>query len=290
MTLTAARRTAPSAVLFAGLLLTHPAVSPNDTENLLPSAAIQIAAPKPRSWEETAGRFLDHALSDQLTFHGIPGAAVAVVQGGKILHLGGYGQADLEKRKPVSAETTLFRTGSVSKLCTWTAVMQLVEQGRLDLRTDVNQYLFAFQVPETYPEPITLSHLLTHTAGFEDRAFGFYAHTAGDLLPLGRFLASHMPARIFPPGEVSAYSNYGASLAGYLVEQVSGVPFEENVEMQILAPLGMADSSFRSPCRRRSRHIWSRATAPRCSQATSSWNWPHPSAPCPPLPQTWRDS
>ncbi|MCP5111238.1 MAG: beta-lactamase family protein, partial [bacterium] len=216
-------------------------------ENLQPSAAIQSAAPQPLTWAETAGRFLDHVLSDQLAFHGIPGAAVAVVHDGKILHLGGYGHADLQQRKPVSAETTLFRTGSVSKLFTWTAVMQLVEQGRLDLHADVNQYLSAFQVPDTYPEPIALAHLLTHTAGFEDRAFGFYARTAGDVVPLGRFLASHMPARIFPPGEVSAYSNYGASLAGYLVERVSGVPFEEYVETQILAPLGMADSSFRQP-------------------------------------------
>jgi CubicO group peptidase (beta-lactamase class C family) len=247
VSLTGARRTAPSAALFAGLLLTHPAVLPNDAEHLSPSAAIQIATPQPLSWAETAGLFLDHALSDQLAFRGIPGAAVAVVQGGKILHLAGYGQADLQQRKPVSAETTLFRTGSVSKLFTWTAVMQLVEQGRLDLYADVNQYLSAFQIPETYPEPITLAHLLTHTAGFEERAFGFYARAAGELVPLGRFLADHMPARIFPPGEVSAYSNYGASLAGYVVEQVSGVPFEDYVETQILAPLGMADSSFRQP-------------------------------------------
>ena len=153
MSLTSARRTARSAALFAGLLLTHPAVFPSDAENLSPSAAIQIAAPQLRSWAETAGRFLDHALSDQLTFRGIPGAAVAVVQGGKLLHLGGYGQADLQQRKPVSAETTLFRTGSVSKLFTWTAVMQRVEQGGLDLQADINQYLCAFQVPDRKPTP-----------------------------------------------------------------------------------------------------------------------------------------
>ena len=119
MSLTGVRQTVPFALL-AGLLLTHPAVSSNDTENLSPKklspgAAIQIVAPQPLTWAETAGRFLDHAVNDQLALHGIPGAAVAVVHDGKILHLGGYGLADLQQRKPVSAVTTLFRTGSVSK-------------------------------------------------------------------------------------------------------------------------------------------------------------------------------
>ena len=92
--------------------------------------------------------------------------------------------------------------------------MQLVERGRLDLHADVNQYLTAIRIPATFPEQVTLAHLLTHTAGFEDRKFGFYARNAAELMPLGTFLAIHMPARIFPPGEVSASSNYGAALAG----------------------------------------------------------------------------
>ncbi|MEA3275141.1 MAG: serine hydrolase domain-containing protein [Pseudomonadota bacterium] len=281
----------PTAVLFAGLLLAYLAVFPAGAEGFSPSAAQQIAARRSPPREEDVGPFLDRTLNAQLALHGIPGAAVAIVQGGKILHLGGYGQADLQQGKPVSAETTLFRTGSVSKLFTWTAVMQLVEQGNLDLHADVNQYLTlhdtrvaaedehtgplkgfpspltlspagrggrrapparidriaAVQIPANYPEPVTLAHLLTHTAGFEDRAFGFYARTAADLQPLGAFLAAHMPARIFPPGEVSAYANYGASLAGHIIERVSGLPFEGYIEQHILDPLGMSSSSFRQP-------------------------------------------
>jgi CubicO group peptidase (beta-lactamase class C family) len=201
-------------------------------------------------WALRAGQvpaFFDRLLRSQLALDGIPGAVVALVQGDETLYLGGFGKADLASGKPVSAQETLFRTGSVSKLVTWTAVMQLVERGLLDLHADVNRYLDAFQIPATDPEPVTLAHLLTHTAGFEDRGFGFYARSEADLVPLGAFLAARMPARIFPPGQVSAYSNYGAALAGYLVERVSGLSFEDYVEARVLAPLGMSASSFRQP-------------------------------------------
>jgi CubicO group peptidase (beta-lactamase class C family) len=119
----------------------------------------------------------------QLALFGIPGAAVAVVQGDKTLYLGGLGKGDLASNEPLSARETLFRTGSVSKLVTWTTVMQLVEQGTLDLHADVNRYLDTFQIPAPYPEPVTLAHLLTHTAGFEDRGFGFYARSGGSSRP-----------------------------------------------------------------------------------------------------------
>jgi len=224
------------------LLLAHPNVLAIDAAEPESSSAAGLSAQL-----SPIGPLLDRFLNTQLALERIPGAVVALVKGDKVLHLGGYGMADIASSGQVSAEATLFRTGSVSKVFTWTAVMQLIEQGSLDLRADVNQYLSTFQIPPTYPEPITLAHLLTHTAGFEDRAFGFYARSPEGLLPLETFLAAHMPARIFPPGEVSAYSNYGAALAGHLVEQVSGLTFEDYVESHILAPLGMASSSFRQP-------------------------------------------
>jgi hypothetical protein len=116
----------------------------------------------------------------------------------EILHLAGYGKADPGGGQSVSPRETLCRVGSVSKPVTWTAVMQLVEQGRLDLHADVNRYLDRFQIPATFPEPVTLAHLLTHTAGFEERGFGTYAHSAKDLVPLGTFLAAQMPRPATP--------------------------------------------------------------------------------------------
>ncbi len=192
--------------------------------------------------------FLDGVISTQLQGDHIPGAAVSVVKDGQLLFAKGYGSADLQAGKPVNAQTTLFRLGSVSKLFTATAVLQLAEQGKLNLHADVNTYLKTFHLPATYPEPITLADLLTHTAGFEGRDTGLQAaRTTSDLEPLGQLLAEHVPARVRHPGELTAYSNYGVALAGYIVEQVSGMPFEQYVEQHIFQPLRMRESSFRQP-------------------------------------------
>jgi CubicO group peptidase (beta-lactamase class C family) len=241
------RWTVARAALGVILLLASSTLFAGNKEVSNPLPAQGLSANQSALTVEDLSAFLEPALNMQRALFGIPGAAVAVVQGGKTLYLGGFGKANLASNEPVSAQETLFRTGSISKLVTWTAVMQLIEQGKFDLHTDVNQYLDTFQIPATHPAPITLAHLMTHTAGFEDRGFGFYARSKADLMPLDTFLASRMPARIFAPGKVSAYSNYGAALAGYLVEQVSGLPFEDYVEAQVLAPLGMSASSFRQP-------------------------------------------
>jgi len=190
--------------------------------------------------------FLDGVLAAEMASNHIPGVMVAVVKDGSLLLAKGYGYADLEERTPVDPEQTLFRTGSVSKLITWTAVMQLVEQGKLSLDTDVNEYL-DFAIPDTYPEPITLRHLLSHTPGFEDKGSGMHKLQAEQMSSLDGYLKANLPARVFPPGEVLAYSNYGATLAGYIVERVSGLSFNEYVEQNIFAPLGMAHSTFRQP-------------------------------------------
>jgi len=191
--------------------------------------------------------FLNGVLSVQLADDHIPGATVSVVKNGRLFFAKGYGDADRQHGKLVSANTTLFRIGSVSKLFTWTAVMQLAEQGKVNLHADVSTYLKTFHLPATYPQPITLAHLLTHTAGFEDRGTGTFAQTTSDLEPLGQWLAVHIPARVRPPGELTAYSNYGGALAGYIVEQVSGLPFDQYVEQHLFQPLDMHSSTFRQP-------------------------------------------
>jgi CubicO group peptidase (beta-lactamase class C family) len=177
----------------------------------------------------------------------VPGAAVAVVADGKVYFTKGYGYADLEKNRKVDPATTLFRIGSVTKLFTWTAVMQLAEKGKLDLKADVNTYLKAFKIPATYPEPITMTHLLAHTAGFEDFVLWNFSYDPASLKPLGEVLAAELPARVRPPGQLSVYSNHGAALAGYIVQEVSGLPWEDYVEKNILAPLDMRHTTVRQP-------------------------------------------
>ena len=130
-------------------------------------------------------------------------ATVSVVKDGKLLFAKGYGVANIEESRQVVASETLFRIGSVTKLFTWTAVMQLVEQGRLDLNADVNSYLEALEIPDTYPQPITMADLMTHTPGFEDRQLGLSVLEKEHSRPLAAALAADMPARIYPPGAVS---------------------------------------------------------------------------------------
>jgi CubicO group peptidase (beta-lactamase class C family) len=189
--------------------------------------------------------FLDGVIPVELKAEDIAGAAVAVVKGAQPLLVKGYGYADVEKKTPVTGDATLFRPGSISKLFTWTAVMQQVEQGKLDLDRDVNDYL-DFKIPATYPKPITLRNLMTHTPGFEE-AFKNLILDTTHIEPLGPYLAAHVPNRIYPPGEVPAYSNYGAALAGYIVQRVSGQPFAEYVDAHIFKPLGMQHSTFAQP-------------------------------------------
>ena len=186
--------------------------------------------------------FLDDYFGSTMAEYHIAGAAVSVVKDGRLLFAKGYGYADIEKGIPVDPEQTIFRIGSVGKTLTWTAVMQLVEQGKLDLDADVNTYL-DFRIPDTYPEPITLKHLMTHTSGFEERWLESLVSDVGDLMPAREWLISNTPGRVRPPGEAAGYSNYNAMLAGYIVSQVSGQPYDQYIQEHIFDPLGMVNST-----------------------------------------------
>jgi len=196
--------------------------------------------------QQDVSAFLDGIMPQQLAREDIAGAVISVVRDGKVIFARGYGYSDVEKKRPVSPEDTLFRPGSISKLFTWTSVMQLVEQGKLDLDRDVNDYL-DFKIPTTYPKPITLRNIMTHTAGFEESVQELFVADAKDLQPIGPYLQKHMPTRIFPPGTTPAYSNYATTMAGYIVQRVSGQDYFDYVDEHIIKPLGMTHSTFRQP-------------------------------------------
>ncbi len=226
-----------------------PAPSPLLSAPSLPanvSAVAPQANPSPELTKADFETFLDALISSQLRNRDIAGAVVSVVKDGQVLFQKGYGYADVEANKPVVPDQTLFRPGSISKLFTATAVMQLVEQGELNLDRDVNDYL-DFKIPKTYPDPVTLRQLLTHTAGFEETLKNLFVAHDSNMKPLRTYLVKQMPARIFPPGKVLSYSNYGFTLAGYIVERVSGEKFERYIENHILKPLRMNNSTFDQP-------------------------------------------
>ena len=176
----------------------------------------------------------------------IPGGVIVIVKDGKILFAKGYGYADIEKSRPVDPATTIFRPGSVSKLFTWTAVMQLVQAGKIDLDADVNKYI-DFTIPPYEGKPVTMRDLMTHTGGFEETVRDLLVDRQDQVLPIDVYLKRRLPTRIFPPGKIIAYSNYGATLAGYIVQRISGEKFEDYIGKHIFAPLKMAHSSFLQP-------------------------------------------
>jgi len=202
-------------------------------------------APRPLTREDLEP-WLDGFMPNALKSGDIAGAVVVVVKDGQVLFARGYGYADVARGKPVDPAITLFRPGSISKLFTWTAVMQLAEQGKLDLDRDVNAYL-DFRIPPKDGKPVTLRQIMTHTAGFEEHLKALFVAAPARPVPLAEWEKTQLPRRIFPPGQTPAYSNYAAALAGYIVQRVSGEPFEAYVEHHIFTPLGMVHATFRQP-------------------------------------------
>ncbi|MFF2093374.1 serine hydrolase [Paenibacillus sp. NPDC058174] len=193
--------------------------------------------------------FIDGIMNVQMENYKIPGAVIAIVKDGKTVLAKGYGHADIEKGTPIDPKTSLFRIASTTKLFTWTAVMQLVEQGKIDLDADINSYLKSMKVPDTYSQPITMRHLMTHTAGFEEGGVGYQITTDPAKLPgsISETLTKHRLARVNPPGEMMSYSNYGTALAGLIVEEVSGMSYNDYIQKNIFDTLDMKYASVQEP-------------------------------------------
>jgi CubicO group peptidase (beta-lactamase class C family) len=217
-----------------------PVVSPTPTApGALPVGVHPLDASDLKAW-------LDGLLPYAMKTGDIAGAVIAVVKDGKVLFEQGYGYADVEKHIPMDPDKTLVRPGSTSKLFTWTAVMQLIEQGKIDLDRNVDDYL-DFKVSPPKGAPITMRDLMNHKAGFEEGLKDILAKDPEKLPSTEAYLKEHPRPLLFRPGEVPAYSNYGCALAGYIVQRVSGEPFERYVEQHILLPLGMRQSTFDQP-------------------------------------------
>jgi CubicO group peptidase (beta-lactamase class C family) len=190
--------------------------------------------------------FFDGLVPLQMERSDVAGSTVLVMKDGKELLKKGYGYSDVTKKSPVDPDTSMFRLASISKLFTWVSVMQLSEQGKLDIDADVNKYL-DFQIAPAFDKPVTLRNLMTHTGGFEEVVHDIIFVDPKKAHSLRDFMIQNQPRRMYPPGEIPAYSNYGVGLAGYIVERVSAEPFEQYVSEHIFMPLGMKHSSFNEP-------------------------------------------
>lgn len=171
-------------------------------------------------------------------------AAVGVFQGNEVLHAGYYGETDMENHIPAD-ESSVYEWGSISKTLIWVSAMQLWEQGRLDLERDVREYLpDGFFQHLSYDEPITMMNLMNHNAGWQETTLPIWKTDENAILPLGEELQAIEPAQIHRPGEVTAYSNYGAAVAGYVIECVTGQDYCEYVHENIFEPLGMEHTAL----------------------------------------------
>ncbi|RQG91487.1 class A beta-lactamase-related serine hydrolase [Natrarchaeobius halalkaliphilus] len=191
--------------------------------------------------------FVDETVPDLLDDHDVVGASMAVVRSDGVELARGFGDADRADGIPVDADETTFRIGSVSKPFVWTAAMQLIEEGRIDPDEDVRNSLESVSISDAYDEPMTVAHLATHTAGFEERFRGTWIDDPDERRALADVLNESQPERVRPPGEIASYSNYGTALAGQLVADVAGTSFEDYVAESLFEPLSMTTATFEQP-------------------------------------------
>lgn len=229
----------------AGLFMSMPVEAQSSSTNAQ-SPCIQDEVSSSQISQSKVCNFFESRMNNLLEKYHIPGATVSVTEHDKIIFSGGYGKADVEKKTQFT-DKSLVRVASISKLFTYTAVMQLVEQGKIKLDDNVNDYLKDFKIPEKYSKPITINNFMDHTSGFEDSYIEIGSRTASDVPELRKFLATHIPERIYEPGQVASYSNYDAALAGYIVSLVSGIPYPEYIQKSIFEPLQMYNSTAFEP-------------------------------------------
>ena len=193
-------------------------------------------------------KIVDDLVRAQMADNRIPGMSVAVVRNGRLVQAAGYGLSNIERGTSVDPATTLFRVGSITKLFTYTAAMQLVEQGLLGLDDDVNGRLSGVQIAPKFGRPVTVNEIMHHRAGFGegDLGYDFFGNPA--LTPTLRdFVRDHQLRRVTAPGTRTAYSNYGPTVLGLVIEQTTHQPYEAYLQDHILTPLGMTRTTLREP-------------------------------------------
>jgi CubicO group peptidase (beta-lactamase class C family) len=201
-----------------------------------------LSGTKPINAEELE-TLLDPIFAERMERFHIPGTVISLVKDGKVIFIKGYGVADVEKKTPVAADKTLFRIGSITKVFTATAVMQIADEGKINLSDDVNKYLKGVKVPSNFSQPITFSNLLTHTSGLDEISPGRRTSDESQVIPLGAFLKTRI-VRHLPPGEIISYSTYNPALAAHAVEQITQTPFKVYLEKNVFEPFGMNRTSI----------------------------------------------
>ena len=210
----------------------------SDASPLYTSEGISIEA-------ESMESFVDQYVADGMQAAHVPGFALVVVKDGRTLISKGYGYADLERQIPMTPQTNL-RAGSVSKPIVATAVMQLVEQGLVELDAPVSKYIPDLKLTDRFGQASTVAQLLTHQSGYTDAVMLSHVPTLEEWQPLGEYLHENLGPRDIQPG-VMAYSSWNTALLGYMIEKVTGLPYDQAIARSLFDPLGMSKTTFTQP-------------------------------------------
>ena len=190
--------------------------------------------------------FLDDWVNTQMEKTPLYGFGMVMVKDGQVTFIKSYGSDPITGRV-FDAEKSTFRVASVAKLFTATAIIQTSDRGKIRLTDDVNQHLTAFKLDDSFNQPVTFHHLLTHTEGFERWVIGIRPPTPDTFVSLEEFYTAHQARRIYPPGKQMTYDNYASGLLGLLIEDISGISFTDYMSQNVFAPLGMNSSTFVQP-------------------------------------------
>lgn len=230
-------------LLSAGIVTACTAADGAAASDQKPAEKVSLEGPKDSKEVEA---FADSVFADNMKKFNTVGSNFVVVKDGKVLLSKGYGYADREKKIPVDKDT-VFQIGSVTKSFTALAAMQLVDQGKIDLKHDIQEYLGGMKVPNKTGKPLTMFDLLTYTSGVDlpDIVTDYSVEYLNKDISMKGYLNKNMPTVVRPPGEVYTYDNFGFMLAGYAVENVSGMPYSQYMEKNVFKPLGMNKTSVR---------------------------------------------
>ncbi len=185
-------------------------------------------------------------IDEYVTLHNENEAAVSisVVNADEVLYQKNYGYAN-KKQNILAKDETIYEWGSLSKVLTWISVMQLWEQGKIDLNEDITTYLPEHYLKKlTKKKAVTMIDLMNHTGGWQDSITNVYTKHKLEVLPLEEYVQKYEPIQLYEPGSVVAYSNWGTTLAGYIVERVSGEDYCTYIKKHIFEPLGMEQTSI----------------------------------------------
>lgn len=182
---------------------------------------------------------LEDSVDDLQDDNKMAAMGLAVFTADEVLYTNVFGCTDIAN-KIEADEMTVFDWGPTAQMLVWTSAMQLKEQGLLDLNEDIRTYLpDGFLSNQAYETPVTMLDLMNHTGGYEELFIDTHEKSIAKALPLDQALQRHLPDQVYEPGTVTAQSDWGTALAGYIIECISGESYADYVRENILEPLGM---------------------------------------------------